>query len=119
MTLPASLQESCAFKLVQIELHFRLAQAEDSLSELHHLLQITMSLRNYKLKQVRASQQKGTRARTLINQFKDKVSRCVERYRAAYKALCYAFTLSMSRANLFLRLNPYVYYWTVISIYRT
>jgi len=86
-TLPASLQKSCPFNLVQIELRFRLAQAEDSLSELRRLLRIRMSLWNYKSKQIGASQRAGTRARTLINRFTDKVSRCADRYRAAHDAL--------------------------------
>ncbi len=86
-SLPASLQNYCQFKLNQIELRFRLAQAEDTLSELRRLLRVTMGLRDYKLKQVGTSQRVGTRARNLINRFKDKVSRCVERYRVAHKAL--------------------------------
>jgi len=85
--LPVSLHESCEFGLVQIELRFRLAQAEDNLSELRRLLRIKMSLWNYKSKQIGASQRAGTRARTLIDRFKDKVSRCAERYRAAHNAL--------------------------------
>ena len=36
--LPVSLHKSCKFELVQIELCFCLAQAEDNLSELRHLL---------------------------------------------------------------------------------
>ena len=85
--LPASLQNSCSLKLVQIELRFRLAQAEDSLSELRRLLRITMGLRDYKAKQIGQSQRAGTCARNLINHFEDKISRCAERYRAAHNAL--------------------------------
>ncbi|KAN0109688.1 hypothetical protein V8E52_009034 [Russula decolorans] len=85
--LPASLQNSGPFKLAQIELRFRLAHAEDSLSELCRLLRITMGLRDYKVKQIGPSQRAGTRACNLINRFKDKLSRCAERYRAARNAL--------------------------------
>jgi hypothetical protein len=85
--LPVSLQQSCPFKLAQIELRFRLAQAEDALSELRRLLRITMGLGDYKSKQVGPSQRVATRARNLISRFKDKVSRCAERYRAAHNAL--------------------------------
>ncbi|KAN0105342.1 hypothetical protein V8E52_011131 [Russula decolorans] len=85
--LPASLQNSGPFKLAQIELRFRLAHTEDSLSELRRLLRITMGLRDYKVKQIGPSQRAGTRARNLINRFKDKLSRCAERYRAARNAL--------------------------------
>ena len=85
--LPASLQHSCPFKLTQIKLHFCLAQAEDSLSELHRLLRVTMGLQDYKVKQIRPSQHAGTHACNLINRFKDKVTRCAEHYRAAQNAL--------------------------------
>ena len=84
-TLPASI--SCSFNLAQIELRFCLAQAEDSLSELCRLLRITMGLRDYKSKQIEPSQHAGTRARNLINCFKNKVSHCVEHYRVAHGAL--------------------------------
>src|SRR5713226_5132823 len=86
-TLPASIQKHCPFKLDQIECHFRLTQAEDSLSELHCLLCVTMCLRHYKLKQIGTSQHAGMCACNLINRFNDKVSRCVERYRVAHNAL--------------------------------
>jgi hypothetical protein len=86
-TLPIPLQQTCPFKLAEIELRFRLSQAEDSLSELRRLLRITMDLRDYKLKQIGPSQRAGTRASNLIKRFQGKVSRCAERYRAAHNAL--------------------------------
>src|SRR5713226_1597102 len=86
-TLPASIQKHCPFKLDRIECRFRLAQAEDSLSELCHLLRVTMCLRHYKLKQIGMSQRAGMHAHNLINYFNDKVSRCVECYRVAHNAL--------------------------------
>ena len=46
-----------------------------------------MGLRDYKAKQIGPSQRAGMRARNLINRFKDKVSQCVEHYRAAHNAL--------------------------------
>ena len=46
-----------------------------------------MGLRDYKVKQVGQSQRVGTRACNLISHFKDKVSRCVERYRVACNSL--------------------------------
>jgi hypothetical protein len=85
--LPATLHKSYPFKIADIELRFRLAQAEDALSELRRLLRITMGLRNYKSTQIGPSQRVSTRARTLINRFWDKVSRCAERYRFAHSAL--------------------------------
>ncbi len=86
-TLPASIQKHCPFKLDRIECRFRLAQAEDSLSELRRLLHVTMCLRHYKLKQIGTSQHAGMRARNLINHFNDKVSQCVEHYRVTHNAL--------------------------------
>jgi len=73
-SLPSTLHESCPFRLANIEFHFHLAQAEDALSELRRLLHITMGLRHYKGKQVGASQHAGTRTRTLITRFQDKVA---------------------------------------------
>jgi hypothetical protein len=87
LTLPASIQKHCPFKLDQIKCHFHLTQAEDSLSELCCLLHVTMYLRHYKLKQVRVSQHAGTHACNLINCFNDKVSQCMEHYRVAHDAL--------------------------------
>lgn len=81
------LQNSGTFNLVEIELRFRLAQADESLSELRRLLRVTMGLTDYKSKQIGPSQRAGTRARNLINRFRDKVSRCAERYKAARNAL--------------------------------
>lgn len=51
-TLPAALQQTLPFNLTQIELCFHLAQAEDSLAELHHLFYITMGLSDYRTKQI-------------------------------------------------------------------
>jgi hypothetical protein len=85
--MPSFLQTSSLFKLNQVELRFRLAQAEDSLSELHRLLRITMSLGHYKSKHIGYSQLLKTRADKLKGRFYDKVSRCAERYKAACSAL--------------------------------
>ena len=85
--LSPALRSPCSFNLANIELRFRLAQAEDSVGELRRLLRVTMGLQDYKAKQIGPSQRAGTRARTLIARFWDKVSRCVDRYKAAYSAL--------------------------------
>ena len=74
-------------QLVNIERRLRLAQAEDALSELRRLLRISMGLWKYKTTQVGPSQRASTRARSLITRFKDKISRCANRYRAARAAL--------------------------------
>src|SRR5258708_1633487 len=85
--LPASRRKLCPFNLDEIKFCFRLAQAEDSLSELHHLLHITMGLRDYKFKQIGPSQRAGMCACNLVNCFKDKISQCAERYKVAHNAL--------------------------------
>jgi hypothetical protein len=85
--LPATLRKSCSFKLADIEARFRHAQAEDALSELRRLLRMTMGLQDYKSTQIGPSQRANTRARSLINRFRDKISRCAERYRSARNAL--------------------------------
>src|SRR5216684_6192213 len=59
LALPASRRKLCPFNLDEIEFCFRLAQAEDSLSELRRLLHIMMGLRDYKFKQIRPSQRAG------------------------------------------------------------
>jgi hypothetical protein len=46
-----------------------------------------MGLWHYKFTQVGPSQRSATRARTLINRFKDKIFHCAECYRAARTAL--------------------------------
>lgn len=86
-SLPPTLHESCPFNLTKVEFRFRLAQAQDALSELRRLLRVTMSLRGYKLTQIGPSQRASTRARNLISRFEDKVARCVGRYRSAHVAL--------------------------------
>jgi len=88
-SLPPALHESYPFKLANIEFRFRLAQAEDALSELRWLLRITMGLWCYKSKQVGASQHVGTCAQALINRFQDKVDQCIGRYRSAHVALLF------------------------------
>jgi hypothetical protein len=87
-SLPANLRNSvCLYRLPDIERRLRLAQAEDSLSDLRRQLRITMGLWQYKVRQVGPSQRCGTRARTLIDRFKLKTAQCAARYRAAYAAL--------------------------------
>ena len=62
-----------------------------------------MGLQDYKAKQIGPSQRAGTRARTLIARFWDKVSRCVDRYKAAYSAL---LSLSEPEGEWRSRLRP-------------
>jgi hypothetical protein len=85
-SVPPSLQPNMK-SLVEKEKRIRIAQAEDALSELRRLLRITMGLWQYKFTQVGPSQCSGTRARSLINCFKDKIFHCAEHYQAARTAL--------------------------------
>jgi hypothetical protein len=73
--------------LVKKEVRLRIAQAADSLSELRRLLRITLGLWEYKYTQLGPSQRAGTRARSLISRFKDKVDKAAEKYRAARTSL--------------------------------
>jgi hypothetical protein len=81
------LRGSYILGLVDTEKRLRLAQANDALDDLRRQLRVTMGLGHYKNTQVGASQRVSTRARSLIGRFKDKTSRCAERYRAAHSAL--------------------------------
>ena len=92
LRLPSSLPTSVRavvypVQLINIERRLRLAQADDSLNELRRLLRVSMGLWKYKTEQVGPSQRASTRARSLIARFKNKISRCANRYRAARAAL--------------------------------
>lgn len=65
----------------------RIAQADDSLTDLRRMLRITMGLWDYKITNVGPSQVSSTRTRTMIDGYRTKVTRCVERYRAARNSL--------------------------------
>jgi hypothetical protein len=83
--VPETLRSQCG--LVEKERRLRLAQADDALVELRRLLRVTFGLWQYKWAQVGPSQRANTRARSLISQFRSKVMRTANCYRAAYKAL--------------------------------
>jgi hypothetical protein len=83
MPLGNSVLDSLADK----ERRLRVAQADDALAELKRLLRITMGLWEYKYTQIGSGQGANTRTRTMITRFKTKVTRCVDRYRAARAAL--------------------------------
>ena len=63
--------------LADMEKRLRIAQADDALIELRRLLHVTSGLWTYKLTQLGPSQRAGTRARSLITRFQEKISRCV------------------------------------------
>jgi hypothetical protein len=87
--LPSDLPQEplVARSLADKERRLRLAQANDSLAKLKRLIRITMGLWEYKYTQVGPSQRASTCTRTMIFQFKDKINRCADRYRAAHTAL--------------------------------
>jgi hypothetical protein len=86
-SLPASLRLSLATSLQDREQRLRLAQVQDSLTELRRLLRIMLGLRDYKHTQVGYRQKANTRARALIARYQEKVNRCADRYRAGWQAL--------------------------------
>jgi hypothetical protein len=78
---------SLAGGLSEKERRLRIAQADDALVDLTRMLRITMGLWDYKLTNVGPSQVASTRTRTIIDGYRTKVTRCVERYHAARIAL--------------------------------
>lgn len=87
--LPSSLPSHLAVapNLVIKETKLRIAQANDALAELRHLLRILRDLWDYKYTQLGPSQRAKTRAQSFIGRFKDKINLCVERYHTAWRAL--------------------------------
>jgi hypothetical protein len=85
--IPASARSSLAGNLVDKETRMRVAQADDALTDLKRMLRITMGLWDYKKTNIGASQAMSTRTRSMIDGYRTKVTRCVDRYRAARKAL--------------------------------
>jgi hypothetical protein len=86
LQLPSAIPGT-ADSLREKEKRLRLAQVDDSLTELRRLLRITMGLWQYKYTQLGPSQHAGTRARSMISRFQGKINRCAERYRAVRSAL--------------------------------
>ena len=81
-------ETGCSSGLVALETKLRIAQAGDALDRLKHHLCVYSGLVTYKIRQVSGPGQKAnTRARNLLNRFKSKIDRSVDRYRAARLAL--------------------------------
>jgi hypothetical protein len=85
--IPTSTRLSLAGGLADKERRMRIAQADDALTDLKRMLRITMGLWDYKLTNIGPSQGASTRTRSMIDGYRTKVTRCVERYRAARQAL--------------------------------
>jgi hypothetical protein len=86
-SLPLRSRLAIAGGLVDKERRMRTAQADDALADLKRMLRITMGLWHYKHKQIGPSQRTSTRARTMINRYREKINRCADRYRTARSAL--------------------------------
>lgn len=76
----------CLPGLVLTEMKLRLAQADDTLDELRRQLRMSCTLRDYK-RAGATSQRMSTRAYSQLTKFKEKTTRCAERYTAAFDAL--------------------------------
>ncbi|KAF9494569.1 hypothetical protein BDN71DRAFT_1431646 [Pleurotus eryngii] len=88
LLLPSQLPLSAKLAPMQTrEAHIHIAQADDSLLELCHLLRIMAGLVDYKYTQVGFGQGPNTRAHSQITHFKSKITLVAECYRAAYQAL--------------------------------
>ena len=86
-TLPRNVRDALTFRLANVETRMREAQADDALRQLRRLLRVTKGLWQYKFKNVGYGQKANTWARAIIDGFKQKITRCANRYRAARKAL--------------------------------
>lgn len=75
-----------SFRLIEIETRLRIAQAQDSLSNLRSLLRRKKGSYTYKKSSARGVWE-NTRARNIINQFEEKIKKTVARYHAARLAL--------------------------------
>ena len=75
------------WELTDIEKCLHIAQANDTLAEICQLLQVQSGLLHYKKSNVGNSQWVGTRARSLIMRFSNKITHCINRYRAARGAV--------------------------------
>jgi hypothetical protein len=84
---PVSTRLSLPGGLVDKEKRMRIAQADDALTDLKRMLRITMGLWDYKKTNVGPSQVASTRTRSMIDGYRNKVTRCAERYCASRKAL--------------------------------
>ena len=75
-------------ELHKIERKLRIAQASDALEQMKQHLCVHSGLIHYKITQVSGPGQKAnTRARILIERFREKITRCAERYRVSHAAL--------------------------------
>jgi hypothetical protein len=77
---------TCEYRLYEFEWDLRVAQANDSLSELRQSLQLRSHLYKYK-DRFTAGQRANTRANTCISRVQRQIKASVTRYRISHKAL--------------------------------
>ena len=93
LLLPSSLdpekrERICLQGVTEHERLLRMAQLQDSLSELRHTRKIRRRLLlNHYTQVVGQGQRANTRSRTVLNSVEGRIAKFVERYRIAYKAL--------------------------------
>ncbi|OJT10121.1 hypothetical protein TRAPUB_13392 [Trametes pubescens] len=87
--LPSSLRVGdLTTQLLGMELRLRLAQAEDSLTDIRRLRRIMKGISEFKCLNISGTGNKAnTKARTLYTSFERKQKQSADRYRAAYRSL--------------------------------
>lgn len=81
-------EQACVPGLVKIETRFQLAVMDDALVHLRRQICISSSVREHTRTNGGGTSQKlGARSQDVLNRFREKISRCAGRYRAAYAAL--------------------------------
>lgn len=93
LALPSSLDPeqrltTCQHRVVEYEQQFRLAQVEDSLTELRRVRRIRRTLLlNHRAQVAGQGQRANTRSRSVIDSVQDRIDKFARRYRVAYQAL--------------------------------
>jgi hypothetical protein len=93
LVLPSELETTrrnalCLHHVAEYEKQLRLAQLQDSLIELRRIRRIRYTLLvNHKTQVAGQGQRANTRSRSLISSVDDRITKFVQRYRAAYNAL--------------------------------
>ena len=93
LVLPSGLETAmrnvvCLHRVAEYEQQLRTAQLQDSLIELRRMRRIRYTLFvNHQTQVAGQGQRANTRSRTLISNIEDRITKFVQRYRAAYNAL--------------------------------
>jgi hypothetical protein len=93
LVLPSSLEPeerltTCRHRVAECEQQFRVAQLEDSLTELRRVRRIRRTLvMNHRAQIAGQGRKANTRSRSLIDGIQERINKFAQRYRAAYRAL--------------------------------